>query len=143
MSSIILLRYALDSVTICFHRGLCSPILCSCSLPHLLQVINRDLSIAVLRYFVRQRQKEIAEGILKAPRPKRTPAEAAQLKHSAGDMQSCVLLYYPCWKSKHQKQPDAPRTSSDIMGSVRTCLEKSLTGICGVCRGSHAASKAG
>ena len=65
------------------------------SLQHPLQVINRDLSIAMLRYFVRQRQKEIAEGLLKAPRPKRTPAEAAQLKQSAGGMQSYLLLHLP------------------------------------------------
>jgi hypothetical protein len=49
-----------------------------------MQVINRDLSIAVLRYFVAQRQQEIASGTLKAPRQKRTPAEAAQLRESAG-----------------------------------------------------------
>ena len=49
-----------------------------------MQVINRDLSIAVLRYFVRQRQQEIASGVLKAPRQKRAPAEAAQLRESAG-----------------------------------------------------------
>lgn len=49
-----------------------------------MQVINRDLSIAVLRHFVRQRQQEIASGVLKAPRQKRTPAEAAQLRESAG-----------------------------------------------------------
>ena len=75
--------------------GACVHHRCSCSLHHLLQVINRDLSIAVLRYFVRQRQEEISEGILKAPRPKRTPAEAAQLKQSAGDMQSYLLLHLP------------------------------------------------
>ena len=50
----------------------------------MMQVSNRDLSIAVLRYFVKQRQQEIAEGILKAPRHKRTPAEAAQLKEAGG-----------------------------------------------------------
>ena len=49
-----------------------------------MQVINRDLSIAVLRYFVAQRQQEIASGALKAPRQNRTPAEAAQLRESAG-----------------------------------------------------------
>jgi len=50
----------------------------------MMQVINRDLSIAVLRYFVKQRQQEIAEGILKAPRKRKPPAEAAQLKEAAG-----------------------------------------------------------
>ena len=81
--------------TISANRGVCAPILCLCSLQRLLQVINRDLSIAVLRYFVRQRQKEISEGLLKAPRPKRTPGEAAELKQSAGEMQSYLLLHLP------------------------------------------------
>ena len=50
----------------------------------LLQVINRDLSVAVLRYFVKQRREEIENGTLKAPRQKRTPAEAIQLKEAGG-----------------------------------------------------------
>lgn len=49
-----------------------------------LQVINRDLSVAVLRYFVKQRREEIENGTLKAPRQKRTPAEAIQLKEAGG-----------------------------------------------------------
>ncbi|CAL5223126.1 g5591 [Coccomyxa viridis] len=48
------------------------------------QVINRDLSVAVLRYFVKQRREEIENGTLKAPRQKRTPAEAIQLKEAGG-----------------------------------------------------------
>lgn len=44
------------------------------------QVINRDLSIAVLRYFVRQRSEEIAAGKIRRirkPRPTPLPAAAA------------------------------------------------------------------
>ena len=92
-------------------QGVWDPVLCSCSLHHLLQVINRDLSIAVLRYFVRQRQKEIAEGVLKAPRPKRTPAEAAQLKQSAGEMQSYLSVHL-----RRQKHLIVPRKSPNVKG---------------------------
>lgn len=56
-----------------------------------MQVINRDLSVAVLRYFVEQRRQEINDGVLKAPRQKRTPAEAAQLKESGGTERSSHL----------------------------------------------------
>ena len=76
-------------------------------------MINRDLSIAVLRYFVRQRQKEIAEGVLKAPRPKRTPAEAAQLKQSAGEMQSYLFVHL-----RRQKHLIVPRKSPHVKGSA-------------------------
>lgn len=70
-----------------------------------MQVINRDLSIAVLRYFVAQRQQEIASGALKAPRQKRTPAEAAQLRESTGvkgyiDIQEIALTI-----DKHHSSP--------------------------------------
>ena len=60
------------------------PLKCQCVLMLPLQVINRDLSVAVLRYFVRQRQQEIVDGTLKAPRQKRTPAEAIQLREAGG-----------------------------------------------------------
>jgi hypothetical protein len=66
-----------------------------------MQVINRDLSIAVLRYFVRQRQQEIASGLLKAPRQKRTPAEAAQLRESAGMERLIVIQEAAVFIHKH------------------------------------------
>lgn len=70
-----------------------------------MQVINRDLSIAVLRYFVAQRQQEIASGALRPPRQKRTPAEAAQLRESAGGKAHINIQEVALTIDKHHSSP--------------------------------------
>ena len=49
------------------------------------QVINRDLSVAVLRHFVQQRREEIAAGNFKRPRMHQRPPAAASAAIAASD----------------------------------------------------------
>ncbi|KAK9806734.1 hypothetical protein WJX72_000916 [[Myrmecia] bisecta] len=56
------------------------------------QIINRDISIAVLRYFVKQRAEEIKSGKLKRPRQRGGPTPGAADKAEAKDPGSIHIL---------------------------------------------------
>lgn len=78
------------------------------------QVINRDLSIAMLRHFVHVRREEIAAGKFKKPRPQQRPPAGAASANAAAD--EAGASGQPAGGGRQQQKPPwAPyKPSQDI-----------------------------
>jgi tRNA (guanine26-N2/guanine27-N2)-dimethyltransferase len=88
------------------------------------QVINRDLSIAVLRYFVRQRAGEVASGKLKRPRRllasgKAVAAVPAAAASPAQPQPSAAAAERPAPTPKSDDEPSTSGAKEPWDGKIR------------------------